>query len=702
MTFNIFRFFLVFVILSNMNMAIAADRILHADQIINDTNSSKINNQLGFLYDASGNESLDWINRRCKDPAGIFSFDWNNRITWDAAEITSIDWGFRQLQNAAGFSILNWENQYLYDAGGVQAFNWTDATQLNAGLNIDQVPDGMSCCTGTTHLNLNTQINNSADVIYEGYTNFDASMRFDPNNTGFKIGEAAGGSSSFYLMQATSDHVSSGEMGSLTGLNINLQFGDQSNVITGGKVGYTQGINNSISQYSGHDLFNYNGYISNGTIGGTMPDNSGFQPFSIGHNFTSTVGKINYQLMNHSPQFENDMTGHNPNGISNSWQFKNGSIAAVPLWISDFGQVKNGATVSGYQSANFSPQFETGSSITGGTSIVNIAPSGGGTFSSDVTALSSDVSQLTNVSPLVRTAGSFNGGKFNVNIDYNMPDSTQAVAPHTINSNVTIPSGSPISGTFGFGLGINTLFNAQDDMGDDGLGGLKLGYSNVAATGLMIVESGKTVDAYNGFTAAQAVVSPSAGTINKYRAFRAGGFAPGGGSLTVTDMVGFYSDVILCTFATDCWSFYDAAGGENYLSKLAIGTANKKVSTNVKLEVNDGHVVYSQTNPPSAVVDANAGSTATCSIIGASSDNALTVNLITGTSGWASGSQCEITFDQPFGATPRCTIGATNINAAIAATNFYITPSNTGITLNFVNADTASTPYGWDIICIGN
>jgi hypothetical protein len=70
--------------------------------------------------------------------------------------------------------------------------------------------------------------------------------------------------------------------------------------------------------------------------------------------------------------------------------------------------------------------------------------------------------------------------------------------------------------------------------------------------------------------------------------FRAAGILPQGGSLTVTNMYGFQVDPNLYgLLGTNVWGFYeDTANVQNHLSKLAIGTASKTVSsTDVALEI---------------------------------------------------------------------------------------------------------------------
>lgn len=102
---------------------------------------------------------------------------------------------------------------------------------------------------------------------------------------------------------------------------------------------------------------------------------------------------------------------------------------------------------------------------------------------------------------------------------------------------------------------------------------------------------------------------------------------------------------------------------------------------------------------PSATPDANAGTSATCTVSQAT-DMAGTVQLVTGSVGWAAGAQCAITFAIPYGIAPKCQLTPGNSNAALAALNFYATKTVSDLTLNFINPDLVATTYEWDYSCV--
>lgn len=102
---------------------------------------------------------------------------------------------------------------------------------------------------------------------------------------------------------------------------------------------------------------------------------------------------------------------------------------------------------------------------------------------------------------------------------------------------------------------------------------------------------------------------------------------------------------------------------------------------------------------PTATVDANAGTGATC-IVSQATDMAGTVQLVTGVAAFSAGAQCAITFAVPYALAPKCQMTPGNANAALAALNLYATKTATDLTLNFVNSDVVTTTYEWDYSCV--
>jgi hypothetical protein len=129
----------------------------------------------------------------------------------------------------------------------------------------------------------------------------------------------------------------------------------------------------------------------------------------------------------------------------------------------------------------------------------------------------------------------------------------------------------------------------------------------------------------------------------------------------------------------------------DYRGNLSVQAA----TINGTLTVN-GHVVTSNSSgTTTAAVNANAGTggSPVCSVSG--NDTGGQVTLTTGTSGWAAGTQCTITFANAFGSAPHPVMtNAANVNPATVG--MYVGSSPTTFTINFINADTAQHTYSWN------
>ena len=104
-----------------------------------------------------------------------------------------------------------------------------------------------------------------------------------------------------------------------------------------------------------------------------------------------------------------------------------------------------------------------------------------------------------------------------------------------------------------------------------------------------------------------------AGTLSNAYMFKAAGILPQGGSLAVTNQYGFHVDpTLFCSVGTNCWGFFEdgSATVENHMSKLAIGTASKKVgnsSTALEIGNSKGFVNGSGTTATKNALTAVAG-----------------------------------------------------------------------------------------------
>ncbi len=117
------------------------------------------------------------------------------------------------------------------------------------------------------------------------------------------------------------------------------------------------------------------------------------------------------------------------------------------------------------------------------------------------------------------------------------------------------------------------------------------------------------------------------------------------------------------------------------------------------------HITFSNaSSPPTAVVDANAGTGATCTINSSSDDNAGQVTLVTGAAATASGSQCLMTFNRAWSASQViCTMSPVDAGAGTAPSTTlpFFPATTTALDLQFGVAAIGANTYTWNYHCMG-
>jgi hypothetical protein len=133
-------------------------------------------------------------------------------------------------------------------------------------------------------------------------------------------------------------------------------------------------------------------------------------------------------------------------------------------------------------------------------------------------------------------------------------------------------------------------------------------------------------------------------------------------------------------------------------SHMLNGAANV---TNGVLMFKDGHIVSTMTTAPTATVNGNAGTGATCSLSNAT-DSAGTISLTTTATSPASGAQCAINFNKTYNVAPVCVFTSGNANSAQLAVSsgVYSTTSTSALTVNFAVTDAIGHAYSWQFKCI--
>lgn len=310
-----------------------------------------------------------------------------------------------------------------------------------------------------------------------------------------------------------------------------------------------------------------------------------------------------------------------------------------------------------------------------------------------------NVNSLTSssVTNHIRSA-SFEGGIFQVQSNYKPFSGYGVDIGNNFSVTSTIDSGSPLTGTDQFVTFIQSNLLVDDDIstGPFGLDTTMFGVVSQTA-----VASGKTVPLLRGMLLGTSVPFGSGGTITEYVGLDILGLPSFGGSVTNPTRTAVQDASLLgqnlCDGATDCWFIRNQdANAENHLSRLAIGTSSKKVSTNVKLEVNDGHIRHTQTTSPVATVDGNAGTGATCSVSQAT-DVAGKISITTGTIGVVTGAYCSIAFDESYNVSPICVVSP---SGSTLSTSVYVTATTTDMVINFAVAGGISSTYDLNYHCL--
>lgn len=124
-------------------------------------------------------------------------------------------------------------------------------------------------------------------------------------------------------------------------------------------------------------------------------------------------------------------------------------------------------------------------------------------------------------------------------------------------------------------------------------------------------------------------------------------------------------------------------------------------ATNAMLVINDTHLKSTQTTAPTATVNANAGTGATCTVAN-TTDLAGAVSLTTTAVSPASGAQCAINFNKTYNVAPQCVFSPANANSAQLAVSsgVYATSSTSALTFNFAVTDAIGHAYIENFHCV--
>ncbi len=120
------------------------------------------------------------------------------------------------------------------------------------------------------------------------------------------------------------------------------------------------------------------------------------------------------------------------------------------------------------------------------------------------------------------------------------------------------------------------------------------------------------------------------------------------------------------------------------------------VTVTGRFTVANGHFRSTQSTAPTATVQGNAGTGASCSVNNAT-DTAGQVAITTGTVGISTGAYCVVNLNIAYGVAPICVLTPAN---STLSTNVYVTSSTTDFTVNFAVAGGISSTYILNYHCI--
>ena len=373
------------------------------------------------------------------------------------------------------------------------------------------------------------------------------------------------------------EHFSSYNNGPITGNYFGLN--DSNNAPVGGGIYHVNGSNQGSANF-------YTGV----SLGNSAPIATYLNAFNFNNQSTGIVPSLTFYNAGNDANISGNFTGVN---LTNQGTSTNNTGVAV----------SNGASASAvnYQGLSISQQAD----ISGSSTIINVSNTGDGVqttglninidgnHTTSLIGASISVSNATHPNTIQPIGLSLNGA---LNANSSLITGTDPVgissSLNSIGGLFRVASGSALSGgEFLFGNNLAPVMDFKDNMGED-LTGLDLGFVPVGFVGSLSVDAGKQVNDINMALAGAGNPSGS-GVVDNLTMFYGAGLLPQGGSVTVNNMYAFKSSTVLCAVAGNCWGLYiPDTTAENYIERLAFGTANKKVSSSdAAIEIGNKKVI---------------------------------------------------------------------------------------------------------------
>lgn len=463
--------------------------------------------------------------------------------------------------------------------------------QLTANYASIQAGDGTNASTTTnirgSEKNIVLKDLNTSTQVFSDLTYISGeATAVIPSITGFGLyGTLAGPVTDYRVLDMSP--VMSDDINTITGFSMNPQ--------NDGDVTQYYGL--SVNGYGAGTITNYTGVTTSSAINGLVTNftalNAGrsngpttnYTGVNVNPGGTGTISSLN-GLYAGANQAITNYTGLNLNGGTSGTSFIGANIYSQGAYTNYSGvSITPSSANSGYfQGLNVSPSG-------GGGTMTGLQVNGSGAYTGDVIGVSSNVDGFT--SPNLKYTFQGNGGAFTSNSP--ISSSLVAIGPGTPNNSLggtfTIDSGSPVTGTYGFGNNLGILIIADDDMDPDlFLGSESLGFSVNGFVNQVSVANTKTVDTVNYMMAGGSFPpSSSGGTITNLSMFRALGLINGGGTLNITNMIGFQAGSSLAFGgATNLWGFRsDSTSADNWFANNLVvgGTTMKPSNSSIGLEI---------------------------------------------------------------------------------------------------------------------
>lgn len=293
-------------------------------------------------------------------------------------------------------------------------------------------------------------------------------------------------------------------------------------------------------------------------------------------------------------------------------------------------QIRNSSLLTNCSILRVEPSFLDTANSTNGVTVGYFGLSSVASLPSAI-GLNVDISTAIVTNPINATSIKARGGKLDITNDFTLPPTTTLFSSHTIGGALTLAAGTSTA-AFGYGTNLAQSLTVNENWNVDPTG-IRLGYSNVAMVGNIVVASGKTMNSWTGALSGLANTSGS-GTIDQVSFFRTVGALAQGGTVSATNIYGFRADTLLSNMShTNVWGVWIGdTNADNWFAKnVVIGGATGQPTGAYALDV-AGAI---RTNTSLVLEDPGAGTnTVTLQAPTVAGSYTLTLPVSGGTSGY--------------------------------------------------------------------